>query len=75
MPVSSVPGVSHQLPAIVTLDQTSVVGRVLSSDIVLTEEALSAIVVDKELFVAGALPEGVGSLVAHVDVGLALAQR
>ena len=57
------------------MNHTTVVGRVLSSDIVLAEEALSTVLVDKELFVAGTFPEGVGGLVAHVDVGLSIAQR
>ena len=40
VPVASVPGVGHQLPALIALDQTPIVGGILCSHIVSTEETL-----------------------------------
>ena len=42
VPVSTVPGVGHQLPARVARDQTAFVGGILLSNIVSTEETLAA---------------------------------
>ena len=73
VPLPAISRVRHQLPAWVTLDQTAVIGRVLLLDAVPTEEARSTVIVDEELLVACAGPEGVCCLVAHVMVCLALA--
>ena len=71
-PLPVIPGVGHQLPARVTDDQTAVIPLVLLMDVVTAEKALAAVLVDEELLVAGAYPQGVGGLVAHVVVGLAV---
>ena len=47
VPVTSVPGVSNQLPALVTLNHTPVVSRVLQVDVVPAEEARGAVLVDE----------------------------
>ena len=70
-PVAVVPGVGDQVPAGVTDDQTAISTLVLLMDVVSTEKALAAVLVDEELLVAGADPQGVGSLVTHVEVRLA----
>ena len=70
-PVAVIPGVGHQVPARVTDDQTAIITLVLLMDVVSTQEALAAVLVDEELLVTGAGAQGVGSLVAHVVVSLA----
>merc|ERR1719495_35846 len=47
VPVTSVPGVSDQLPALVTLNHTPVVGGVLLVDVVPAEEARGTVLVDE----------------------------
>ena len=47
VPVTSVPGVSNQLPALVTLNHTPVVGGVLLVDVVPAEEARGTVLVDE----------------------------
>ena len=69
--MSVIPGVSHQVPARVTDDQTSISPLVLLVDLVSAEKALTAVLVDEELLVTGAGAQGVGCLVAHVVVSLA----
>ena len=69
-PVSVIPGVGHQVPARVADDQTSSSPLVLLVDVVSTEKALTAVLVDEELLVTGAGAQGVGCLVAHVVVRL-----
>ena len=70
-PVAAIPGVGHQVPARVAHDQTSISPLVLLVDVVSTEKALAAVLVDEELLVTGAGAQGVGCLVAHVVVSLA----
>ena len=41
VPVTTVPGVGHQLPAFIAGDQTAIVGSILLMNIVSTEETLA----------------------------------
>ena len=72
--MTSVPWVGNQLPPFVTLDQTTVVGRVLLADVVPAEKARGTVIVDEKLFIAGARAERVCSLVAHIIVLLSLTE-